>query len=240
MPTQLSVVMSVETGAKEEPSVDPGLPALVDHGVPVVNIVPNLKRTAQIMECRKSIRSWRGTSQPTRPGLTWFLFGVLMMSLFWIPELSGVLQIPPGEPCAGNELKDGAVLWLVGFGVGFEYTEDNTLERKLAELVVAVAIATIFAVAYAIITAQVYYRLTVGVWIVGIFVVLSLVSRVSASNFTDVTDATLIMGVILVILLAVFAVYILVIVFLWKSLPCASPPSANPGDHPPLKPVPPS
>ena len=213
-------------GAEEEESEPADLPAL-DPGVPVVSIVPNLKRTAQIMECRKSIRRWRGTSQPTRPELTWFLFGVLMMSLFWIPELSGVLQIPPGEPCAGAELQDGAVIWLVGFGVGFEYTEEETSERALAEFVVFVALAAVFAVAYAIIKAQVYYRLTVGVWIVGVFVVLSLVGRISSSNFTDVTNATLVTGPILVVLLAVFAVYILVVVFLWKSLPCACAPSAN-------------
>ena len=182
-------------------------------------IVPSLTETARVMESRKSIRAYRGTSEPTRPGLTWGFFLLFIVSSFWLEDLSGIKRIPPNSGCFHPDIPDsGAVLWINSFGFVFEYTEPNSTTDIVYTVFAVIVLVGTLLYGVLVIRFQVYYRLIFGVWIVIGFVLLQLLGRFlessMGSNMFSSAEAVLIVPFILI-----YITYMSVILFLWHSVP---------------------
>jgi len=165
------------------------------------------------MESRKSIRRYRGTAEPTRPGLTWSIFCLLLLSLLYIPELSGI-RAPPG--CLNELLGADSVLWLSVFGLSFTSWSP---EPGSAEAALAVGLVlAFFALCYLAIRAQVHYRLTLGVWLIGGLTAAVIVSRARSSGW-DFLAPVSVMPPLIIAIFVVYFVYLGVVAYLWHRVP---------------------
>ena len=181
--------------------------------------MPSLNETVKVMECRKSIRAYRGTSEPTRPGLTWGFFLLFIVSSFWLEDLSGIKRIPPNSGCFEPDISEnGAVLWINSFGFVFDYAAASPGVDIVYTVFAALVLVGTLLFGVLVIRFQVYYRLIFGQWIVIGFVLLQLVGRFLDTSMGDnvfsSAEAVLILPFILI-----YISYMSVILFLWHSVP---------------------
>jgi len=196
------------------PSVATGALAVVDArsgGSVKADLMPAL----QVMEARKSVRRYRGTQEPTRPGVTWALFGLFLLSMLYIPELSGAHDAAPYptatdvEPPAPGEI----TYWLAVFGFSFNGKNPGNFEAILG----FVLLFGFLLVCYIIIKAQVYYRLTLANYLLAALILINIIGR-SQITIDNMAPAVVI-GPAIVIMFFIYVTYILATLFLWHQLP---------------------
>mmetsp|Transcript_11242 Transcript_11242/g.31889 ORF Transcript_11242/g.31889 Transcript_11242/m.31889 type:complete len:864 (+) Transcript_11242:160-2751(+) len=184
-----------------------------------VQVVPDLTSAAQVMESRKSIRRWRGTNLPTRPGLTWALFLTLILTLLYAGDLSGLYSfedLSASFPDAFLTNQTGSML-LMSFTLSFVYEETNSALNTLDILFQVLFVVAFVVVVFLLIKAQIYYRLWLGNWILVLFIFLSVVFRTSSS--IDNLSPGYVVGPIFLVALFIYVLYAGVVMFLWHHVP---------------------
>eukprot|EP00192_Tetraselmis_astigmatica_P009321 CAMPEP_0117655888 /NCGR_PEP_ID=MMETSP0804-20121206/4515_1 /TAXON_ID=1074897 /ORGANISM="Tetraselmis astigmatica, Strain CCMP880" /LENGTH=881 /DNA_ID=CAMNT_0005462261 /DNA_START=165 /DNA_END=2810 /DNA_ORIENTATION=- len=183
----------------------------------LIHVVPDLTRASQVMESRKSIRRWRGINEPTRPGLTWVLFVILILTLTYMQDLSGLFLYDRIRDLFPDIIPESGGIWLVSFGVTFESSNSN---GQVGSWDVALDLAVLFGLLtlfYMAIKAQVYYRLKFANWILAAYLLTTVVYRILAT-FEDYPPASIV-GPLFIFIFATYLVYVLVVLFLWHQVP---------------------
>jgi hypothetical protein len=145
--------------------------------------------------------------------------------MLYVPRLSGLhdirdfptieeLPMPMENTSSGN----GTLLWLSVFGLSVGTWTDDPGEF---EVIIATAlILAFFSLCFIAIKAQVYFRLTLGNYILMLIILLAIIGR-SSGTVDDLSPVKLI-GPALIITFVIYFFYICIIIFLWKQLPSES------------------